>query len=76
MILGAVVTPAPVLVETSSCTVTTFVPAALVDVVTGISGLAVVDDAFTDRGSLVSLRCRLGMDRGLPFLPGGFRMLP
>jgi hypothetical protein len=54
--------PAPVLVVTSSCTVTTFAPAALVDVVTGISGLTVVDDAFTDRGSLVSLRCQLGMD--------------
>jgi hypothetical protein len=51
-----------VLVVTSSCTVTTFAPAALVDVVTGISGLAVIDDAFMDRGSLVSLRCRLRMD--------------
>jgi hypothetical protein len=64
-----------VLVVTSSCTITTFAPAALVDVVMGISGLAVVDDAFTDRGSLVSLRCGLGMDRGLPFLPGGLRRL-
>jgi hypothetical protein len=48
---------------------------ALVDVVTGISGPAVVDDAFTDRGSLVPLRCGLRMDRGLPFLPGGHRRL-
>jgi hypothetical protein len=47
---------------TSSYTVTTFAPAALVDVIMGISGLAVVDDAFTERGSLISLRCRLGMD--------------
>jgi hypothetical protein len=49
-------------VVTSSCTVTTFALAVLVDIVTGISGLAVVDDAFMDRGSLVSLRCGLGMD--------------
>jgi hypothetical protein len=51
-----------VLVVASSCTVTIFAPAALIDVVTGISGLVVVDDAFSDRGSLVSLRCRLEMD--------------
>jgi hypothetical protein len=75
VILGAIVTPASVLVVTSCCTITTFAPAALVDVVTGISGLAVVNDTFTDRGSLVSLRCRLGMDRGLPFLLGGLRRL-
>jgi hypothetical protein len=38
------------LMVASSYTVTTFAPAAFVDIVTGISGLAVVDDAFTDRG--------------------------
>jgi hypothetical protein len=47
----------------------------LVDVVMSILGLMVVDDAFIDRGSLVSLRCGLRMDRGHPFLPGGFRRL-
>jgi hypothetical protein len=51
-----------VLVVASSCTVTTFVPAAFVDVVTGISGLVVVDDAFMDRGCLVPSRGRLRMN--------------
>jgi hypothetical protein len=76
MILGAIVSPASVIVVASSYIVTIFAPVALVDVVTGISGLTVVDDAFSDKGSLVSSRCRLEMDRGLPFLPGGFRGLP
>jgi hypothetical protein len=62
VILGAVVTPAPVLVVALSCTITIFTPTVIIDVVTGISGLAVVDDAFMDRGNLVSSRCRLGMD--------------
>jgi hypothetical protein len=61
-ILRVVVTPAPMLVVASRCTVTAFAPAAFVDVVTGVSGLAVVDDALTDRGCLVPLRCRLGMN--------------
>jgi hypothetical protein len=61
-ILGAVVSPTPVLVVASSCIVTIFAPATLVDVVSGISRLMVVDDAFSDRGSLVSSRCRLRMD--------------
>jgi hypothetical protein len=43
------------LVVVSSCTVTTLMPSALVDVVTGISRFTVVDDAFTDRGRLVPL---------------------
>jgi hypothetical protein len=47
---------------TSSYTITTFALAALIDVVTGILGLLVVDDVFTDRGSLVPLRCGLRMD--------------
>jgi hypothetical protein len=44
-----------VLVVASSCTVTTLVPPALGDVVTGVSRFTVVDDAFTDRGHLVPL---------------------
>jgi hypothetical protein len=46
----------------SSYTVTTFAPAALVHVVTGISGLAVVDNAFTDRGCPVPSWGRLRMN--------------
>jgi hypothetical protein len=41
------------LVVASSCTITTLALTALVDVVTAISGFAVVDDAFTDRGCLI-----------------------
>jgi hypothetical protein len=55
MILRAIVMPILVLVVASSCIVTTFAPAALIDVVTGIAGLMVVDDNFTDRGCLVPL---------------------
>jgi hypothetical protein len=43
------------LMVASSCTVTTLTPSALIDVVTGISRFAVVDDAFTDRGHLIPL---------------------
>jgi hypothetical protein len=64
-----------VLVVASGCIITTFAPAAFVDVVTGISGLAVVDDAFTDRGCLVPSRGELGMNRGLFLLLGGLRRL-
>jgi hypothetical protein len=39
----------------SSCTVTTLVPPALSDVVSGVSGFTVVDDAFTDRGRPIPL---------------------
>jgi hypothetical protein len=49
--------------------------AAFVDVITGVSGLVIVDDAFTDRGRLVPLWCRLGMSRGLFILLGGLRRL-
>jgi hypothetical protein len=66
---------APVLVVASSCTVTTFAHAAFVDVVMGISGLAVVDDAFTERGCLVPSQGKLGMNRGLFLLSGGLRKL-
>jgi hypothetical protein len=64
-----------VLVVASSCTVTTLVLTALVDVVMGISGFAVVDDAFMDRGCLVPPGGRLGMNRGLFLLSGGLRRL-
>jgi hypothetical protein len=49
--------------------------AMFVDVVTGVSGLTVVDDAFVDRDCLVPLWCRLRMNRGLFLLPGGLRRL-
>jgi hypothetical protein len=49
---------------------------AFVDVITGVSGLMVVDDMLTDRGCLVPLRCGLGMNRGLFLVSGGLcRML-
>jgi hypothetical protein len=71
MILRAVVTPAFVLVVASSYTVTTLALTVLVDVVTGISGFTVVNDAFTDRGYLVPLGGRLGTNRALFLLSGG-----
>jgi hypothetical protein len=37
-------------------------PAALIDVVMGISGLAIIDDAFMDRGCLVTLWHGFGMN--------------
>jgi hypothetical protein len=46
----------------SSYIVTTLTPPVLVDVVTSISRFTVVDDAFTDRGHLVSLGGVLGMN--------------
>jgi hypothetical protein len=61
-ILHAVVTPIPMLVVASGCTVTASMLAAFVDVITGILGLAVVDDALTDRGCLVLLWCGLKMN--------------
>jgi hypothetical protein len=75
MILRAVVTLASVLVVASSNTVTTFAPTTLVDVITGISGLAVVDDAFMDRSCLVPSGGELGINRGLFLLSGGLRRL-
>jgi hypothetical protein len=64
-----------VLVVASSCTITTLALTALVDVVTSISGFAVVDDAFTDRGCLVPPGGRLGMNQALFLLSGGLRKL-
>jgi hypothetical protein len=42
--------PTPVLVVALRCAITASMLAAFVDVVTDVSGLAVVDDALTDRG--------------------------
>jgi hypothetical protein len=50
-------------------------PAAFIHVVTGVSGLVIVNDAFTDRGRFVLLWCRLEMNRGLFLLSGGLRRL-
>jgi hypothetical protein len=63
------------LVVASSYTVTTLMPSAFVDVVTGISRFAGVDDALTDRGRLVPLGGGLRMNRGLSLLSGGLRRL-
>jgi hypothetical protein len=63
-----------VLVVASSCTVTVFAPLALDDVITGISGFTVVDDAFMDRGRLIPLGV-LGMNRGLSLLSEGLGRL-
>jgi hypothetical protein len=51
-----------VLVVASSCTISTLTPSVLIDVVTGISRFVVVNDAFMDRGHLVSLGGGLGMN--------------
>jgi hypothetical protein len=64
-----------VLVVASSCTVTTLTPSALVDVVTGISRFAIVNDAFKDKSCLVPLGGGLEMNRGLSLLSGGLRRL-
>jgi hypothetical protein len=63
------------LMVASRHTITAFTLAAFVDVITGVSGLAVVDDTFMDRGCLVPLRCGLGINRGLFLLSAGLRML-
>jgi hypothetical protein len=75
MILRAIVIPALVHVVALGCTVTASTLAAFVDVITSVSGLVIVDDAFTDRGCLVPLRCRLGINRGLFLLSRGLRRL-
>jgi hypothetical protein len=48
---------------------------AFVDVITDVLGLAATDDALSDRGYLVPLRCGLGLNRGLFLLPGGLRRM-
>jgi hypothetical protein len=59
----------------SRCTVIAFTSAMLVDVVIGISGPAIVDDAVTDRGRFVPPWRVLGMNRGPSLLSGGLRRL-
>jgi hypothetical protein len=63
------------LVVSSRCAVTASTLAAFVDVVAGVSGHVVVDDAFVDRGCLVPLWCGLRMNRDLFLLSGGLRRL-
>jgi hypothetical protein len=67
--------PAPVHVIASRCAIITSTPAAFVDVITGVLGFAIVDDVFTDRGCLVPLWCRLGMNLGLFLMLGGLHRL-
>jgi hypothetical protein len=57
------------------CVVIASTPASFVDVVTGVSGLTIIDDAITDRGRFVPSRCGLGMNQGLFLLSGGLRRL-
>jgi hypothetical protein len=57
------------------CAVVASTPATFIDVITGVSGLMIVDDTFTDRGLLVPLWCRLGMNRDLFLLSGRLRRL-
>jgi hypothetical protein len=59
----------------SRCAIITSTLAVFVDVVTGISGLVIVDDVFTDRGRLVPPWCRLRMNRCLFLRSGGLRRL-
>jgi hypothetical protein len=59
----------------SRCTVIASTPAALVDVVTGVSRLVIVDDAITNRGRFFPSWCGIGMNRGLFLLSGGLRRL-
>jgi hypothetical protein len=67
--------PAPVHVIASRCAVIASTPATFVDVVTGISGIVIVDDAITDRGHFVPSWCELGINRGLFLLSRGLRRL-
>jgi hypothetical protein len=60
-----------VLVVASRRVVTASTLAAFVDAITGVSGLVVVDDVFTDKGCLAPSWCRLGMNQGLFLLLGG-----
>jgi hypothetical protein len=49
-------------VVASRCAVIASTLVVFVDVVTGVSGLAIIDDAFTDKGRLVPLWCGLGIN--------------
>jgi hypothetical protein len=55
----------------SRYTIIASMPVAFVDVVTGVSGLTIVNDAITDRGHFVPSWCELGINRGLFLLSGG-----
>jgi hypothetical protein len=59
----------------SICAAIASTPTMFVDVVTGVSGLTIVDNAITNRGCFVPLWGRLGMNRGLFLLSGGLRRL-
>jgi hypothetical protein len=63
------------LMAASRGAVTASMLATFVDVITGVSGLAVVDDMLTDEGYLVPWRCGLRMNRCLFLLSGGLRKL-
>jgi membrane protein involved in colicin uptake len=71
VIFRAIIMSAPMHVVALRCTVIASTSTTLVDVITGISGLVIVDDAVTDRGRFVPSWCRLGMNRGLFLLLGG-----
>jgi hypothetical protein len=64
-----------VLVVASRGAITASAPAVLVDVITGISKLTVVNDVLMDRGRLIPLRCGLRMNRGLFLMSRGLHRL-
>jgi hypothetical protein len=55
--------------------VTASAPVVLVDVVTGVSRLVVVNDVLMDKGRLIPLWCGLRMNRGLFLILRGLRRL-
>jgi hypothetical protein len=63
------------LMVASRCVVTASTLATLVDVIARVSGLVIVDDALTDKGCPIPLRCGLRMNRGLFLVSRGLRML-
>jgi hypothetical protein len=62
-------------VVASRYTVIASTSVVLIDVITGVSRIAIVDDAITDRGCFVPSCSRLRMNRGLFLLLGGLRRL-
>jgi hypothetical protein len=63
------------LVVASRRTITASTLAAFVDVIAGVTGLTVVNDAFAYRGCLVPLWRGLRLNQGLFLLPGGLHRL-
>jgi hypothetical protein len=59
----------------SRCAVIASTPTAFVDVFTGVSGLAIVDDVITDTGRFVPSWGGIRMNLGLFLLSGGLRRL-